>query len=161
MYSPLVAAPPLLPENIGAYLHKAAIAYQLPAGSYEPFLKSWFEDHGQPEPWAVSGDFNGDSIADWAGLLRNAEGHLDLVIVYSVDGALSHRVLRSLGIDDDEIYFGVELESPGQKRGFPLDDGPRPIITTLHPSIHFIYYEKSSVLYYWEDDSFQEIWTSD
>lgn len=157
-----MAAPPTLPEHVQNYLDAAALDYKLPCGQFESYLKSYFEEQNQAEPWAAVGDFNGDNVVDWAGLLRNEDDRIDLVAVYSVKDHYAHHILSSLGTDDDGIYFGVVTEPPGTVHGFPLDDGePDPVITLRNPGVHLFYYEKSSVLYYWDEGAIRELWTSD
>lgn len=159
---PLLAAPPALPDHIRCYLDAATTGYELPHGQFEPYLQSHFEEEGQAEPWAIDGDINGDSIADWAGLLRNGDGLLDLVVVYSVEDEFSHEILANLGADEDGNYVGVVLEPVGTIHGFPFDDSdPDPTVTLQYPGIHLFYYEKSSVLYYWDTGTFRELGTSD
>ena len=100
--------------------------------------------------------------SDRAGLLRNRNGQIDLVVVYSVEDRYVHTVLTPLGADEDGIYFGVVPQPVGEVHGFPLDDdGPDPVVTLRSPGIHLIYYEKSCVLYYWDHGTFREFWTSD
>ncbi len=159
---PSTAAPPTPPENVQSYLDVATSGYELPEGEFEPYLKSYFEEQAQAEPWAVEGDFNGDNISDWAGLLRNRDSRIDLLVVYSVEDEYVHSVLATLGADENGIYFGVVLEPAGEVHGFPLDDDePDPVVTLRNPGVHLIYYEKSSVLYYWDNGKFREFWTSD
>lgn len=163
MFCPqLLAAPPALPEHVQTYLDAAAPGYELPRGQFEPYLRSFFEEDDQTEPWAIVGDFNGDEVIDWAGMLRDEKEHLDLVVVYSVKKKLSHQILTSLGADEDGIYFGVVLEPVGEIHGFPLDDDqPDPVVKLKNPGIHLFYFEKSSVLYYWDQGTFRDFWTSD
>ena len=157
----LIATPPDLPEHVQAYLDVTALDYELPRGRFESYLKSYFDEQNLAEPWAIVGDFNGDTVSDWAGLLRHESGQLNLVVVYSESSKYVHMVLSSLGVDEDGIYTGVELEPPGEVHGFPIDDEPNPVVTLSNPGIHLFYYEKSSVLYYWDEGSFSEMWTSD
>jgi hypothetical protein len=159
---PLMAAPPALPEYVQSCFDAATLDYELPLGKFETYLKSYFDQENQVEPWAIVGDFNGDKITDWAGLLRDNTGRIDLVVVYSMNGEYSHEVLSSVGADEDGIYFGVVLEPPGEIHGFPIDEKePDPVVSLSDPGIHLFYYEKSSVLYYWQDGLFSELWTSD
>ena len=156
------ASAPGVPDDILEYLARELPHHSLPKGAYAAVLKKWFADSGRPEPWSIQGDFDGDSVVDWAGLLADAEGRLDLVVVRSSAGTRTHAILASPGLDTDGIYVGVELEPPGEVHGFPFENGPPdPVVITSNPSIHLYYYEKSSVLYYWNGDSFSEMWTSD
>ena len=150
-----------MPDYVQAYFDKEALEYELPQGQFEPYWKTFIDEQNIAEPWSITGDFNGDKIADWAGLLRSRNDQLCLVVVYSEKTEYSHRVLASLGTDDNGIYTGVEMVLPGEVHGFPFDDKPIPVVTLTNPGIHLIYFEKSSVLYYWDGESFNEMWTSD
>ncbi|MDH3614532.1 MAG: hypothetical protein OES10_14790 [Gammaproteobacteria bacterium] len=160
--SKLNAAPPAVPAYVQAYLDSAGLDYVLPKGRFEPYLSSYFEQQNEAEPWAVADDFNGDEVIDWAGFLRNTQGRIDLVVVYSVDTEYSHQLLTPMGVDEDGVYFGVVLEPLGKVIGFPIeDDDPVPTLSLSNPGVHLIYYEKASVLYYWHDGEFREFWTGD
>ena len=157
-----MSAPPALPEYVQSYFNVATLDYELPHGQFESYMRSLFDQQNQAEPWAIVGDFNGDKIADWAGLLRDNTNQLDLVVVYSVKKDYSHEVLSSLGADGDGIYFGVVLAPPGEIHGFPIDDDePDPIVSLSNPGVHLFYFEKASVLYHWDEGSFREFVTSD
>jgi len=158
----LMAAPPPIPPFVQDYFDAAKLEYELPHGRFDAFLASVFEAENQAEPWALIADVNGDDIDDWAGLLRDSDGQLDLVCVYSVSGGYSHTILSELGLDSEGIGVGVELVLAGDVEGFPFDNEvPDPTVSLDHPGVHLMYYEKSSVLYYWKDGSFQKFWTSD
>jgi hypothetical protein len=156
------AAPPPLPEFVQDYVRLSGLNYTLPHGQLEPYTLAYLKKKGEPEPWAANADFNGDGVIDWAGLLRNTEGRLDLVVVYSFRKYYSHEVLTSPDLDSDKISAGVYTVPPGQFSGFPFDDrSPRPQITTQHPGIHLVWFEKASVLFYWNGSSFSALITSD
>ncbi len=158
----VVAGPPPLPEFVRDYLRLSGLEYTLPRGRIEPYTLSYLKDNGEPEPWAATDDFNGDGVLDWAGSLRNTEGELDLVVVFSLGESYSHERLASAGPDSDEVFAGVYGVPPGQYSGFPFDDeSPRPQITIRHPGIHLVWFEKASVLFYWGGSSFAELVTSD
>ncbi|MDH3747701.1 MAG: hypothetical protein OER97_05800 [Gammaproteobacteria bacterium] len=159
---PALAAPPPLPAFALAYLDTANLKYELPRAHFESYMREYFKSENQPEPWAINEDFNGDDVTDWAGLLRNTNGRLDLVVIYSDECDYSHQVLTSAAVDQGEISAGVVVEPPGQVSGFPFEDGaPVPTITMINHGIHLLYFEKASVLYYWDQGSFSEMVTSD
>ena len=158
----LIAAAPDLPIFVANYLERTALEYETPQGLFDDNLLSFFEEQNGPEPWAVVADFNGDEISDWSGLLRDRAGGLVLMIVYSERRGFSHQVLTPLGFDGDDLYSGVVLEPPGQITGFPLDDnGEIPEIIIANPAVHLFYFEKASVLYYWDEGTFLDFVTSD
>ena len=157
-----VAAPPPLPEFVQSYIEHNELQYELPRGQIEPYTRSWLQEHGTPEPWAIDADFNGDDVIDWAGLLRRPDGRLDMLVVLSADDSYSHTVLTSPGTDTDEIDTGVFVEPPGEISGFPIhDEEPDPVVVSKFAGIHLVWFEKASVLYYWNDGSFSEFVTSD
>ncbi len=58
--------------------------------------------------------------------------------------------------------MGIQLKPPGVTDGIPIDaSNRRPQLQLKHPGIHLIYFEKASVLYYWEPDGFKQFVTSD
>lgn len=125
-------------------------------------MSAYFAEEGQAEPWSVSEDINGDGVVDWAGILRNNEQHLALVVVYANDEGFAHKVLTSLGPDQHGIIFGVALQPVGEVHGSPVDDAdPDQLVVLSSPGIHLIYYEESSMLYYWSQGAFLEFWTRD
>jgi hypothetical protein len=156
------AGPPPLPEFVQEYIRLSDLEYTLPHGQLEPYTRSYLKEKGEPEPWAANADFNGDGVLDWAGLLRNTEARLDLVVVYSFRKFYSHEVLTSADFDSEEISAGVYNLPPGQYSGFPFDNrSPRPQITIEYPGIHLVWFEKASVLFYWNGSSFSDLITSD
>jgi len=159
---PLPAAPPPLPEFVLAYVNAANLRYELPRARMEPYMREYFESENLPEPWAINEDFNGDDVTDWAGLLRNTNGRLDLVVIYSDHCDYAHKILTSAAVDHGEISTGVVIQPPGRVSGFPFDDGgPVPLVLLKNHGIHLLYFEKASVLYYWDEGSFSELVTSD
>jgi len=160
--APALADAPALPDFVEDYIGLVDASYELPQGSFEESTAVWLRDSGQPEPWAVSADFNGDGVVDWAGLLRNEQKQLDLVVVYSYRKYYLHEVLGAAGADTDQIISGVFLEPPGLVKGFPLDDSfRRPERDLKNPGIHLVLFEKASVLFYWTGSGFEDFLTSD
>lgn len=155
------AAAPALAGFVVAYLDDARLDYEIPQGRFEGYCLMLLSAANEPEPWAVTADFNGDGVEDWSGLLRDPTGRLDLLVVYSTNGGMSHKVLTPLGPDGDNLDAGVVLEPAGRIHGFPVDGDEIPQITTTNPAVHLLYFGKASVLYYWEQGSFQEFVTSD
>lgn len=156
------AAPPTPPAFVLNYLDVAGLEYDLPRGRFDEYLLALFLDQNKRAPWSITADFTGDGTPDWAGLLRNRSGHLELLAVYSAAGTYAHKILTPLGRDDDMLNVGVVVEPPGELVGFPVDDGDRaPRIKIRNSGAHLFYFEKSSVLYYWNGDDFGEFLTSD
>ena len=156
------AAPPALPDFVETWLYQSNLDYELPHGQFESSLRTYLEREGQAEPWAITGDFNGDGSVDWAGILRNRNERIDLVAIISTGSTYTNWVLTPLGLDGDDLITGVVVKSPGAVTGFPIeDDEPAPVVTLTNPGIHLFYFEKASVLYYWREDSFLELVTSD
>ena len=159
---PLVADAPALPDFVTEYLNDSQLEYELPEGQFDSYLLEILEEEDKPEPWAVGADFNGDSISDWAGLLRDRYGQLELLVVSSVGKNYSHQVLTPLGSDSDNLNSYVVLQPPGRLFGFPLGgDDERPVLDLANPGVHLFYFEAASVLYYRSDASFLEFVTGD
>ena len=151
-FQQLMAAPPDLPAFVADYFERAGLDYDIPQGRFEDYLLTVIEEENQPEPWAIVADFNGDKISDWSGLVRDREGHLALIVVYSDRRDFSHQLLTPLGSDGNSLATAVVLEPAGQIIGFPFgDNNERPTIKITNPAVHLLYFEKASVLYYWED----------
>lgn len=145
---PALPDAPALPDFVEDYIDFANSSYELPQGSFEEGTAAWLRENGQPEPRAVGADFNGDGVVDWAGLLRNEQKQLDLVVVYSYRKHYLHEVLSAAGADTDQIISGVFLEPPGLVEGFPLDESSRrPVLDLKHPGIYLVSFEKASVLF--------------
>lgn len=156
------AAPPPLPKFVQNYLRLADLDYELPRGQFEPFTLSYLEQNGELEPWAVNSDFNGDGVIDWAGLLRDTEGGLDLVVVYSFRKYYSHEVLTSPESDSDEILAGVYSEPPGKVLRYSIfRKMSKPEITLRNPGIHLVWSEKDGVLFYWNGSGFNDFLAGD
>ena len=151
-----------IPASVVRYIRDNGLEYEAPRGSVERFWVESYASEGFPGLWSVIADFNGDKKRDFAGLLRKASGPLDLVVVYSTSSGLVHKVLRQdASMDIDSRLPGVILEPPGRVEGHPSDDVPNGVANLKYQGIHLIYFEKSSVLFYWENDQFKEMWTSD
>jgi hypothetical protein len=157
----LAAAPPM-PAFVADCLEAAGQDYEPPHGQFEAYMLQYFDTHDESVPWAIADDINGDGIEDWAGMLRHRDGRLDLIVVYSYDGDYRHKRLARIEMDSDSIGSGVVVEPPGPISGFPHEDGgPVPTVTLDYPGIHLLFFEKASILYYWHEDSFRELVTSD
>lgn len=119
---------------------------------------------GKPNAKAQSqivADFNGDGKPDWAGLVRTRKGAINLVVIYSKGRRYRHALLqKNVGRTGDNLAVSVHVQKPGRIKGFPAKKNPRSV-RLVRPGIEFIYFEKSSVVFYWKERRFAEIWTSD
>lgn len=124
-------------------------------------------DTGSPY---IAVDFNGDGIRDYAALFRKKTDReiewqgrkhtlYDLVIAAFTGrggGRFETRILDRF--EGTMPFFQVlELQDKGTIRGFDGDKS----VTLEHEAIKRIYCEKSSTVFYWNNDEFTELWTSD
>ena len=112
-------------------------------------------------PIQVVADFNGDGKRDWAGLVRTRKGVINLVVIYSKGQQYRHALLqKDVGRSGYNLGVSVHLQKPGRIKGFPAENNPKNVRLVL-PGVEFVYFEKSSVVYYWKERQFAAIWTSD
>ena len=113
-------------------------------------------------PTQVIADFNGDGKLDWAGLVRTKGGVLNLVVVYSKGKHYRHVYLqRNICRCDNSIGVSVHLQKPGRLKEFPKGNNKPKFVRLRRPGIEFVYFERSSVVFYWKQTKFVSIWTSD
>jgi len=153
------------PSFVKEYLKQNLHEYKLPKCRIKEDLKMYFVKNGQSsELSSIISDFNGDKTEDWAGFLTNDKNKLDAVVIYSQKGKYTHTILKSdIEIYKNYIYAGIFIEKPGEVYGFPFKGmSEKDCIANLkYPGIHIRFFETSSVLYYWHESNFKELWTSD
>ena len=151
-----------LPSFVHTYIEQAGLSYEPLRAQYSSEAEENIAYLGLTNPRWVAADFNGDGREDWAGFLQTADGQAELVAVYSFRSAYSHETLAPLGSVTENIGYGLILESPGSAVGFPIDEKlPTPTATFAYPAIHLVYFEKVSVLFYWQDGAFHDLLTGD
>jgi len=172
-------------ENVGAHSELKFLNYQpIPIPNFaKQYIRSQFPHFKFPRvkltdgmekyllkegksirPWSITLDFNGDKRKDWAGLLERKNEVLDVVIIYSKGGKYTHSILsENVGKNNGYIHVGIYPEKPGTVHGFPFDGlSEKDRTATLnYTGIQLMFFERSSVLYYWKNDEIHELWTSD
>ncbi len=153
------------PSFVDAYISNELQGYHIPKGKLNKPIRTELLKKGKnTKPWSISGNFNGDNKVDWAGLLVNKKGLLDVVVIYSVKKHHTHKVIFSTNDKDTKnINIGIYPEQPGTIHGFPFDDIPEKdlIVKLQNIGIHIYFFETSSVLYYFKKNRIYELWTSD
>jgi hypothetical protein len=161
----LFASETKAPNFVDSYIEKYLTNYHFPKGELNTFIRESLAKEGEStKPWSIIADFNGDKREDWAGLLADKDNNIDVVLIYSSNGKYKHSLLQEgVGEDNNAINVGVYIENPGIVKGFPFDDVPEKdlIANLVFPGIHIVFYETSSVLYYFSGDQIRELWTSD
>ncbi len=102
-------------------------------------------------------DFNNDDKADIALLIESTMGRELIVLMRNSNGFDSY-VLRT-GKQDMYMscHFGMEIRETVAGKG----ERKARIHKTNGTYLQAIYPESSSVAYYWKDDEFKTVWTSD
>jgi hypothetical protein len=114
--------------------------------------------------WSIITDINGDSISDFCGFLLCNDSLLKLTAIYSKEGGFKDTILRCDTIRQElKLYKYLEVLGPGHIQGFPFDNVPdsETVADLNWPGIHLVFYEASSVLYYWKIGTIHELWTGD
>ena len=119
-------------------------------------------EHQGTRDLIVTGDFDGNGepdraffarIDDGISLVACLHGHAEAIKLTEVSS------VSGVGIQpaDPGVYHNLCLRGvgpdcrPGDKLRLELDN----------PAIHFITYEKFSLIFYWEGNRFERFWTSD
>ena len=114
----------------------------------------------------LRGDLNGDGTEDFAMLFGTKESHrkengdlyryMLVVFVSGKDKKYQTKVLTDYEDFFPPIIF-INIHTPGNIE--ELGTGKTAIVK--HPAIDLTYCGKSAVTYFWKDQKFSEIWTSD
>lgn len=165
-----VLAPPAqakvrpLPDFAKRYLDTRLPQYAVPTNiKWTRRMAKKFKKTGAWEPLWVTADFNGDGKRDWAGTLRTRNGGFRIVAIYSKGRRYWHVILRSMkrfSRTDNYLNVGIYLKKPGVVRGVFGEEKPESV-RLRHPGIEVVFFEQSSVVFYWNGSGFSKIWTSD
>ena len=93
------AGSPPLPSFVSEYLVENDAGLVPPRGIFNESSLTTYGRKGTTERWSVTADFNGDGKLDWSGLLRDSNGKLLLIAVYSQDRTYFRVTLTKLGED--------------------------------------------------------------
>jgi hypothetical protein len=115
----------------------------------------------QPSPLACLGDFNGDKLQDFALLMRDKTKEISALVAFhkTRQQTYVHYVLEQGG----EIKSGQKIgeylicEKPGMKRDY---EGV-PFKVLMNNNITVGIWEKASILYYFENNQYKSVVTSD
>ena len=129
-----------------------------------PFARNYFKSHYPNfDPSLVHRDFDGNGFEDVAFLLRESKNK-DYINIFVIFLQSSHEKFKmkyclNIGANPGDLYI-IPLESGSQIESF---DEPRKKIKLKNSSVELVYFEKSSVVYYWDGRTkkFKSIWTSD
>ncbi len=121
----------------------------------------------QNSPTYMTGDFNGDLRSDIAALVKEtSSGALRLVVFLRNSQGFQEHQLYSFGTIDepiDRLRIYIKREEPGVIQSFPDDTIPveKRVAKLSYQSVHLVFVEKSSTLYYWEHGEFHQLITGD
>lgn len=114
----------------------------------------------------LRGDLNGDGTDDFTMLFRSKESHRKengdlyhyklVVFVSGRDKKYQTKVLTDYEDFFPPIIF-INIHTPGKIKEF----GTGKTTVVKHPAVDLTYCGKSAVTYFWKDQKFSEIWTSD
>jgi hypothetical protein len=133
----------------------------------EPYARDCFRSYYPSlSPSLVYRDFNGNGYLDFALLLKNSKKKDDKIIfaIFLQINCRQFNLEFNLEIDSDYVDNYILPIKPGtiltESEALP---GPGKKVKLKYAAIKLIYFETSSVVYYWDDKTkkFKEIWTSD
>ena len=121
-------------------------------------IPNWTDFVDTDCPTIALGDFNGDSIDDYA-ILLTKEGRFEyqLVVVHSVGPGfeLVHIMDIGFGVYDSGLGFGIEPYQPENVKG--IEDQ----VNLKNVGILFTKFESSASIYYYKNGGYEKIWIAD
>ena len=155
--------PPYLPAFVKTYFHKNKISFSEPAGKLDPETITAYRLDTLANPGTLTADFNGDRILDFAGILKNPNGNLDIIVVFSSGKKYRHFKLKGIGKDAARINVVLNLQKPDTVFSFPYDGLKKneEKILLKNPAIEIVFPEVSESVFYWDKNKFKEIQTED
>lgn len=152
---------PAAPAFVRTYLARKLPGTRIARARYGREDIAAFLRHQRTAPVQTVADFNGDRKRDWAGFVRDRAGRVHLLVVYSTKRGYRHRRLqKNVGQTGYRLRVSVGLQKPGRLRNTPTAE-KRKTVRLRRPGISLVYFEKSSVVFYWTGRRFAEVWTSD
>lgn len=125
---------------------------------HTPATRKWLAGR---DDLAAYGDFDGDGAVDSAFFVRVADGY---ALAVSLGGAEP----VAIGYVQSIAERGIATAPPGRyiaacALGYGRDcaEGGPSEVTTTRDSIKLVWYEASSVLYYFREGRFEKMWLSD
>jgi len=153
-----------LPVNVDAF-----IKINYPSAKYpdhEMFTTYWkyfAADGAQNDPYFGIADYNGDGYDDYAVLLI-IDSTLHLVVLNKTKSEFEQFELYDpIKMNSpSDINCGIFVEPPGEFK--ETEAGKTREIESIgneYFGIHLKFFESSSIYFYWEDNEFKSLWTSD
>jgi hypothetical protein len=100
-------------------------------------------------PYITKGEFNGDSLPDWAALVTNKAGDFHKVAIFLHN--------RKVQMWDDDVRGAALSTYPKTELG----DIYGKTIQMKAQGINLEFFEKSSWVLYWDGNKFRKAWTGD
>jgi hypothetical protein len=158
-----------IPDHVKNYVESNLPGYTFFNGRLKKFYTDFYEID---KPWFLNLDINGDNQIDWVGFLAKEldpnsyigiffTHDLDLYCVYSTPNGLVHSMLSEYAgmvAKDNSVSAAIYLKKPGYYQSQIDGQSDAEIPFT---SIEYTDFEKSSVVYYWDGNSFKGFATSD
>ncbi len=158
-----------IPHEIESYVYNELTQYKFFNGRLKKF---GFDTYSTSNPWFFVQDFNGDKKLDWIGffakevtnerlLAANFIYDLDLICICSTQEEYVDIELTDYAgyvAEDNSVSVGIFLLPPGVYESQVEGEGE---IKTLLHSVEFTDFEKSSKIFFWSNNKFDVLWTSD
>ena len=133
----------------------------------ENYARMWFSRHYQNlNPFLVKRDFDGNNFTDIALIMRNSKSQkgntIFAIFLQSDKGQYELEFRLNMDIYRDDVFI-IPIEAGEIVKQTLALDTPYKEVELKNPAVELYYFEKSSVVYYWDDKTkkFEEIWTSD
>ena len=133
----------------------------------DPYAKDRFRSyHPDLNPSLVCGDFDGNGFLDYAFLLRNSKDKkgttIFTIFMQSKHSQFELEFCLNMGFYRNDVII-QRIEAGKILSQTKSIDEPKEDVKLKNAAVELAYFEKSSVVYYWDDKTkkFEEIWTSD
>lgn len=155
-------------NNIRNFIDKYFHNYEImEIEGLDPFLQNYFRKHyPQLNPCIVYKDLDGNGLVDFGVLLKNLVGKKDRTIfaifLHTNKNHFEPKYYQDMEFYRDDVYI-LPIESGSILKQTESIDAPYKEVRLKNAAIELVYFEKSSVAYYWEEGKkdFASIWTSD
>jgi hypothetical protein len=154
-----------LPPALASYLHRKLPAYQIiPSASFDSSWRADLSPRDQTDgaPNCITADFDGNGFLDYVLTLRHG-GNVEIMAFQQADGVF-HHVLAFTRPDftfREPLNVAVFRLPPGRIYGPGFGDSKPTTVETKNASIDLVFLESSSVVLYWSNGHYVEVWTSD
>ena len=151
-----------LPKQIIQYTKELYPNSSFPThAQFSLYWEHFAPDSATIDPWYAIADFTGDGSTDFALMIIDSM-KTKYIAIHSDGGKLEHFQIfpPNRYRDDLPLLTGIELDTRRRINETLTVDNPR-IIEVENPGIHVKFFEKSSIFVYWENDRYNQLWTSD